>query len=209
MKRILYLLTAMMICSAGNAQPYNNRAVEYFQMGCEMIARNNFRVAINDFTEALNYDPWLKQAYENRGVAKFYLQDMEGAIEDYSKALEMDPYDYSTYGRRGWAKYMIKDYNGAIADLTFAIRGVKYIDKYHNMRGEVKYRLGDFEGATADFTWVIKSNGSERPEKAKAYFWRGIIGIELGQKENACTDLHKAARKGFKKAWEILQAYCE
>jgi tetratricopeptide (TPR) repeat protein len=209
MKSIFYLIAAAIAFSPAHGQPYNKRAVEYFYMGCEMMAKNNFMVAVNDFTMALEIDPWLKQAYENRGVAKYYLQDMEGAIEDYSKALEIDPDDYNTYGRRGWARYMIRDYKGAIEDLTLAVKGVKNMDKYYTMRGEAKYRLGDIEGATDDFTWVIKSFGSDRSEKAKAYFWRGLIKIELAQKESACADLKKAAKKGFLKAYEILQAYCE
>ncbi len=52
--------------------------------------------AINDFDKALdiqpkdimNYSNWVKN-YFNRGVSKYYLDDMEGACKDWNKALEL------------------------------------------------------------------------------------------------------------------------
>ena len=202
-------MPAVMISISGYSQSYHKKALEYYYMGCDMMEKNNYQVAVNDFAEAISIDPLFKEAYENRGVARFRLNDIRGAIEDYNEALEMDPNDFSTYGRRGWAKYVIRDYPGAIEDLTMAVQGAKYLDKYYNMRGEARYQLRDYEGAIADFSRVTKSFAAIRSEKATAYFWRAMSLIELGQKDNACSDLHMAARKGYMKAYEVLRVICE
>lgn len=209
MKKVLYVMAVAWFSFSGYGQTNVSKAIDYYNMGCDMVARKNYKVAITDFTEALKRDPEFKQAYENRGVSRYYLLDFEGAIEDYSKALEIDPADYSTYGRRGWTKYAVKDYKGAIEDLTHAIAGVKDEDKYYNERGEAKYMLRDYEGAIDDFSKVINSFGTLRFEKSKAYFWRGLSEIEMGQKDIGCGDLHKAAKKGFEKAFEVIKGYCE
>lgn len=62
-------------------------------------ARSKMRLygdAIDDFDKALDFQPedimnysnWIKN-YFNRGVAKYYIQDMEGACKDWNKALEL------------------------------------------------------------------------------------------------------------------------
>jgi len=55
-----------------------------------------FNDAIADYDKALSLDPksimdysdWVKNYY-NRGVAKYYLGDMDGACRDWKKSLEL------------------------------------------------------------------------------------------------------------------------
>ena len=47
-----------------------------------MIYLENYNLAIRDFTEAIRLDSGFVQAYENRGVAKYYLNDYSGAIDN-------------------------------------------------------------------------------------------------------------------------------
>lgn len=88
-------------------------AIEYFNLALEenpdtedfLIysfrgnARSKMRLygdAIDDFDKALDFQPddimdysnWVKN-YFNRGVAKYYMQDMTGACKDWNKALEL------------------------------------------------------------------------------------------------------------------------
>jgi tetratricopeptide (TPR) repeat protein len=80
--------------------------------------------------------------------------------------------------------------------------------RYYNMRGQAKYKLQDYDGAIADFTRVIKSLSTRRDQKGKAYFWRGMVRIETGQKENGCLDLRKSLKLGNEKAADLLDIYC-
>ncbi|MEZ5105259.1 MAG: tetratricopeptide repeat protein [Draconibacterium sp.] len=41
----------------------------------------NFKKAIEDYNTALEYDPEDDNIYNNRGIAKLALKDMDGAVE--------------------------------------------------------------------------------------------------------------------------------
>ena len=55
-----------------------------------------------------------------------------------------------------------------------------------NNRGVAKYSSGDLTGAIIDYEKVIKLS----PEHAIAHFNKGMINIELGNKDIGCIDLH-------------------
>lgn len=208
MRRNVFLISVFLISFAGYSQTYNKNAKEFSIKGNDKISRKEYSGAIEDFSNAIKYDPGFKQAYENRGVARFYLQDFSGAIEDYTIALELDPNEYTTYGRRGWAKFYLNDYKGAVDDLDKAVQGSSDKYRYYNFRGEAKFRLKDFEGAIADFNIVIGSRAVGKEQKSKALFWRGMINISLGQKDIGCPDLKKAAKSGYPMAGEAVKINC-
>ncbi|HEY4788200.1 MAG TPA: tetratricopeptide repeat protein, partial [Bacteroidales bacterium] len=61
------------------------------------------------------------EEYNDKGDAKFILQDYAGAIECYNKATELNPNLALAYGSRGFVKNILCDYTGAIKDITKAI----------------------------------------------------------------------------------------
>jgi tetratricopeptide (TPR) repeat protein len=208
MKRSFYLISLLLVSFAGYGQMYDQSTTELFNKGCGKVTEKNYKGAVDDFSEVIRRFPNVKQGYENRGVARFYLHDLTGALADYSRALEIDPKDYNTYGRRGWARFYLQDYIGAIQDFTKALAGVGDKVQYYNIRGEAKYRIHDLKGAIADFNYVIKSWPGEKPEKSKAYYWRGLSEIELGEKNAGCLDLRKAEKNGFKNAARAIDSCC-
>ena len=209
MKRFLYLIPVLLISFTGYSQTNDLSAKEYFNTGGEKVSGKDFRGAIDDFSAAIKRDPGFKQAYENRGVAKYYLQDLTGAIDDFTRALEIDSHDYNTYGRRGWAKFYLRDYRGAIDDFTEALKGSGDNAVYYNIRGQAKYQLPAYEGAIADFNKVIRSWTSGKNQKSKAFYFRGLSEIDLGQKDIGCLDLKKAWKSGYAKAYETIKRYCQ
>ena len=208
MKRNFHLIILLLISFAGFSQPYNKNALGYTISGSDKVARKDYSGAVEDFSMAIKLDPNFKQAYENRGVAKFYLQDYNGAIQDYNRAIEIDPEEYSSFGRRGWAKFHLQDYTGAIEDLNRAVQGSKDKFRYLNFRGQAKIRLQDLEGAITDFSSVISALSSDREQKSKAQYWRGMIKISLGQIDSGCQDLKKAVKSGNEDAGKAVYIYC-
>ncbi len=202
-------MAVLLISSAGFSQTFSKNARDHFNKGNEKVSEKDYTGAAGEFTVAIKLDSTFKQAYENRGVARFYLLDYKGAIDDYTKALRIDPIDYDTYGRRGWARFYLHDYTGAVSDLDKAVQGGKDKYRYFNFRGEAKFRLKDFDGAIADFNAVIGSLTGGKGQKSKAYYWRGMIEISRGRKEAGCLDLKKAERSGFEKAAEAIELYCD
>ncbi|MBK9390966.1 MAG: hypothetical protein IPN68_12505 [Bacteroidetes bacterium] len=208
MRRLLAITLMLYVILPGFGQTRNYRAKKIFFRGTEMIYLENYRQAIRDFSEAIKLDSGFLEAYENRGVAKYYINDFRGSIDDYNKAIEINPFAYETYGRRGWAKFSLREYESALSDFTKALYGVADEAKYYLIRGQTKHQLRDFKGALADFETVIKSMYSTKIQKSKAYYWMGIIKIDVGQKEAACLDLQEARKLGLEEAEIVIRANC-
>jgi len=209
MRILAFLISFLLMSCAVHCQTNNQKALESYNSGIDKFFKKNYLGATADFSETIKYDSAFIQAYENRGVAKYYLQDYRGALEDFNKALIINPNDYNTYGRRGWAKFYLQDSRGAIDDFTKAIEGGRNDAQYYNIRGRIKYNLQDYEGAMDDFNRVIKFRAGDKEQRGIAYYWRGLVEIDLGQKENGCLDLRKSDKLGYAKAYDLIEIYCQ
>ena len=76
--------------------PENNNFLIYSYLGNARSKMHLFNDAIGDYDKALDlkpvsildYSDWTKNYY-NRGVARYFMDDLDGACKDWSKALEM------------------------------------------------------------------------------------------------------------------------
>ncbi|MFM7276915.1 MAG: tetratricopeptide repeat protein, partial [Microcystis aeruginosa] len=57
-----------------------------------------------DYNQAINIKPDHANAYYNRGIAKYELEDKQGAIADYNQAINIKPDHALAYNNRGNAK---------------------------------------------------------------------------------------------------------
>ncbi|MBD2138227.1 tetratricopeptide repeat protein [Anabaena sp. FACHB-1237] len=146
--------------------------------------------AIDDYNQAIKFNPNLAQAYNNRGVVRKKLEDKQGAIEDYNQAIKINPNFTEVYNNRGVVRYELGDKQGAIEDYNQAIKfNPNYAEAYYS-RGVVRYELGDKQGAIEDYNQAIKFN----PNYAEAYNNRGGVRNELGDKPGAIDDFNQAIK---------------
>ena len=87
---------------------YGQTAKEYFERG------------LSKYSKAIELNPNDSDAYVNRGISKYVLQDYQGAIADYSKAIELNPNLSEAYNNRGISKYMLNQKNSACLDWSKA-----------------------------------------------------------------------------------------
>ncbi len=92
------------LTKATKLNPDTNVSVLYSYLGNAKSKLEDYNGAIEDFdraieikpTDVMDYSNWIKNFY-NRGVTKFYLNDLEGACSDWKAALELGfslAYDY-------------------------------------------------------------------------------------------------------------------
>ena len=86
--------------------------------------------AIEHYTEALNLNQQLVEAYNNRGVAYNDKHHYDHAIIDCNKAIELNPNHVSAYYNRGIAYNGKSDYDPAIVDFSKAIVLMPIIIRY-------------------------------------------------------------------------------
>jgi putative GTP pyrophosphokinase len=63
---------------------YNHRGMAYFSLG-------NYRQAVKDFTQAINFDPDSDRSYANRGLCFRIMKRFDQSLDDFSEALRIDP----------------------------------------------------------------------------------------------------------------------
>jgi tetratricopeptide (TPR) repeat protein len=71
------------------APTLNPEAAAEFQQGCEAYRTGRYRQAVTRFTQALQFDPELAEAYHNRGRATANLRRVTDAVADLVKASEL------------------------------------------------------------------------------------------------------------------------
>ncbi|HQW84351.1 MAG TPA: tetratricopeptide repeat protein, partial [Ferruginibacter sp.] len=132
-------------------------------------------------------NPGYANAYNDRGIVKYRLNDNAGALKDYEKAIEIDPAYYTAYKNRAVIYYADKKYDAAINDYEKCI-SLKPNDADGYMgRGAAKNMLKDYKSAIGDFSKAIEYE----PTLAVAYLNRGNARFILDDKDGALADYKK------------------
>ncbi len=163
-------------------KPYEFRA--YYNLALVHAAKSNYSQAIINYNLALGQisqptNILLADIYNDRGLARLELQDLEAAMVDFSRAIHLDANDYRAYFNRGCACGRKGDNFGALRDFSKVIRlnpnnALAYIN-----RGLTRYHLGYYQGAIADL------------QKASEFF--GYQGEQLAYQK--ALDLLKTMQK--------------
>ncbi|QSV71128.1 MAG: tetratricopeptide repeat protein [Aphanizomenon flos-aquae KM1D3_PB] len=166
------------------------RAAFYYNRGNVRDDLGDKQGAIEDYNQAIKFNPNLAQPYYNRGNVRNELGDKQGAIEDYNQAIKINPNDAQAYNNRGFVRAELGDKQGAIDDYNQAIKINPNLAQAYNNRGNARAELGDKQGAIDDYNQAIKIN----PNYANAYYNRGVVRSELGDKQGAIDDFNLAIK---------------
>jgi tetratricopeptide (TPR) repeat protein len=150
-------------------------AVLYILRAAILEELNQHQEAVEAYTKAIDIKPhpWV---YNNRGLARSELGDLDGAIADYDQAIKLNPQLVEAYGNLGNIHYLSGDLDGAIDYFTEAIKINPQLAEAYLGRGVARSDSGDLSGAIEDYTEAIKLN----PQDVKAYYHRGDARFQLG-----------------------------
>ena len=180
-----------------NIQEYN-----LFNLGIKSINSKDYKLAIYYFNEVTKLNPNLSEAYNNRGLAKYYLANnkkeskeeyyklMNEAIEEYNKAIKLNPNLSEAYNNRGNTKRRLQKIEEAIEDYNKAIELNPNLSEAYNNRGNAKMQLQKIEEAIEDYNKAIELN----QYYAEAYNNRGIAKDKLKLFEEAIEDYNKTIK---------------
>ena len=166
------------------------QARAWFSVGYLLSEEDNWKEAIDAYNEAIQLNPDMAEAYNNRGNAKNGLGQHEAALTDYDEAIRLKPDMAEAYNGRGNAKNYLGQYQAALIDLDESIRLKPDYAIAYNNRGNAKRGLRQHQAALADYTEAIRLN----PDMAEAYNNRGVARNDLGEYEAALADLNEAIR---------------
>jgi tetratricopeptide (TPR) repeat protein len=164
------------------------RAATIFTRGVAERMLGEYVTAIKSFTEALELNPELGDAYFRRGICFHLLGEDRMAISDFEQASHMaygDP-RFSLWAGFTYAK--LKDYHKALRAYGDAIAASdRYTPAYYN-RGLAYLALGDYEKAIKDFNDALRLD----PTRADYYYKRGIAQEKLRDYQKAAESFATA-----------------
>lgn len=76
-----------------DSERYFNRAISKHKL-------KDYKGAIEDYTKAIEIDPYYSAAYNNRELAKTELKENKGLKEDYTKSIEINTNDSHAYNNK-------------------------------------------------------------------------------------------------------------
>ena len=172
---------------------YNNRGFAYEE--------EKWELALADYNKAIELNPNLAEAYNNRGDVYTQQEKWDLALADYNKAIELNPNLADAYYGRGNVYYnqrewdlAVVDYTQgwdlAVADFTQAIELNPNYDLAYFSRGIIYENLEKWDLALADYTKIIEI----MPDIASVYKRRGKVYRQLGDINKAREDLQRAAQ---------------
>ncbi len=150
----------------------------HYNRGLAKFCFKDYRGAVEDFTDTIklyasDYKPqngWfdgyletyaqVEWAYNDRGLARYYLEDYSGAIQDFSEAIKYGEQYKTTYVHRKAPKKLIVEGNEQeVVDLLLGTH--PSCSDYLYNRGIAKFRMKDIAGGSTDLDQArrLKING--------------------------------------------------
>ena len=137
---------------------HNQRGVAYAELG-------QFDLALEDYNQAIEFNPELADAYSNRGWIYLQLENYDLAGRDFDRAVELEPDFATAYNNRARGYRALGNFERALADYSQAIKLKGDEAELFFSRGEFYLQRREYELALSDFNQAI----SLKPEYAAAY----------------------------------------
>ena len=186
MKKLLTAIIVFVFYIAGPAWGYD--AAHFYNLGLDSTMANT---KINYFTRAIELNPALSAAYEERGMLYYFQEHYTKMIRDFLNVTELNPDNANGYSMLGLAYLKKDDYDSAVSNLTRAIALKPELAEAYGYRAEA-YRLkGMLDLAVQNANRVLDIGGNKRTI-GMAYSTRAKAFRDLGEIERADADFKKA-----------------
>ncbi len=136
---------------------------EYMSSGTEALKANAYDRAILLYSKAIEIDPNLSKAYDNRGIAYAREGSLKRAVDDFTMAIAADTKDALAYNNRGEAYVQLGNFTQAVFDFTRAIELNAFYIKAYNNRGKAYCALQAYRKAWADVHTIEAIGGVVEP----------------------------------------------
>jgi tetratricopeptide (TPR) repeat protein len=210
----------------------------FIDRGSAFYHLKDFHAAIASYDGAIKLDPGNAYAYFSRGSARAKLDDYRAAVGDFDRAVALGRRSEDVYYERGLCRALSNNLEGALSDLQTAIRLKPGHAEAHQKAGSILYRLGRYREAADAYTQALKYKSDDRvsytyraacgkalkdwaaalddytqairidPGSAVDWRQRGLVKIQLGDREGGCADLERARGLGAVEAGVEIKKYC-
>ena len=218
---------------------YSQTAEELLLQGAKLEESGNYKKAVKKYTEAIKLKPNYGDAYYNRAIAKYLLEEFKESISDYSEAIRIRGNDSMAIYSRGVVYFEIGKHELALIDLNKSISYGHEIGSCYNYKAMVEMELGDSTKAIELYDLAIENDSLETlfylnkatlladlrmynesitlyskvlkmdPNSIDSFYNRGIQYYKTGAQRKACSDWKKAFKLGDTEVYEYINQYCK
>ena len=165
----------------------NFSAVEAMARGNDFYFAKDLRQALSAYNEAIELNPQLAEAYNNRGIVKYEQGQYITAIDDYTTAINLKQNFADALNNRGNAYAVTNQFQKATQDLQAALK-LKESATIRNNLGSVYLLQRNYDAAINEYSRAIKVN----PQYAEAFYNRALAYYEKGNFVQSFLDIKSA-----------------
>jgi tetratricopeptide (TPR) repeat protein len=156
----------------------------YFKTGSDKTYNKQYDSALYFYNRAIELNPSLAIAYNNRGEIYYMLGKYATALPDLNQAILLDPVLTGALLNRAAVNIRLGHYNEAIEDYSNFIRTDRAVAEAWYNRGTLYLLMNDNSKAWTDLSRAIELN----PIYAEAYNNRGLARFKLFDQRGAVAD---------------------
>jgi tetratricopeptide (TPR) repeat protein len=179
--------------------------MEHVVRGENYYKNSNYEKAIEDFNIAITKNPNNYLAFNDRGKVYQHWGKWDNAKTDFIKAIHLNEKFAMGYANLGEVNVLTKNYDDdALSVLSIAIklgandyRNYLYRGITYEFRYQFKDALQDYDTALVKNVEKQDKTSDDKEFLALIYYHRSLMYSNLGNNQNAKTDLAKALSLGF------------
>ena len=156
--------------------------------GIAYYVKGEHESAVERFRKAIQINPHLVLAYNNRGAAFMALGKHAPAIKDFNRVIDLDSSNAGAYNNRGVAYKGQGNYRAAIRDFEIAVDLNPGFASAYDNRANVHRAEGNYGSAIKDHDKAIKLE----PDSAPSLSNRGSTYHAMGNHDRAIQDYDQA-----------------
>lgn len=122
----------------------------YYRRGQERAQRQEYSLAIDDFSKAIELNPSDAEAFNNRCWVRIVVGRTRDALSDCNQAIRLRPEYADALDSRGLAKLKLGDLDSAISDFNEALRIRPKLASSLFGRGKARLKKGNTAAGNAD-----------------------------------------------------------
>jgi tetratricopeptide (TPR) repeat protein len=161
-------------------------ALGWYTKGRQNYEKGDNKLAIVQFSNALEFDQKCMGAYAERAAAYVEMEDYKKSIEDYTHAIEQAPQEPRLHERRALVFLAMHRPEEALKDLSFCINADPKDHDSYFLRAKVNIELQKYERAVDDLSKAL----ALRPTNSMYLETRSKALAKSGQYERAIADLN-------------------
>ncbi|MCV9385140.1 tetratricopeptide repeat protein [Reichenbachiella ulvae] len=187
-KSLLYVLILVGMVSACSPANRKNRIKYRFETANKKLEDGYYADAVALYSQVLEKDPEITDAYMNRGVAYYEMGKYVAALADYNEVYRQRPEYHDLLFNRAYTYLELGRMENAREDLTFLRTLYPDTALIDVVEGLIFEEEKEYEAALQSFSQAIARDA----DHFDAYSNRGIIQYHLGAYDQAEADLRQA-----------------